>query len=257
MVIQNKNPSEIDWFHTMLRTPHRGTLHGLLGNRGMANHNAEAAIKMMELLQPKPASVVVEIGNGDDVSMEELLEEYEPSRAYLIESTGAFHQGLKAKFEEELESDILSIHTNDAKNLSFLEDSSVDYIYGLNVIYFFEPLSDYLTEFHRILKPGGTILFGASAVASRFDPKYFINTDWDACAEALAKVGFENATKGEPIPTDTDQLIPISAMKKNPIQPVEMPGVEQPSEPSRNSPQNDGTKMRVTIIDHTGRRVQL
>lgn len=208
----------ISRFSEQLRAPQPGSLLGWLARKGMAKHNAESAAKMIELLHPRQSSVIVEIGPGHGMSLQKLLKEYQPLRVHGIEISDAFRRDLEIKFAKELSTGILTIHKNDAKDLSFLADSSVDYIYGLNVIYFLNPLSEYLAEFHRILKPGATLLFGASARAVNLDPKYFINTDWDACVDALAKAGFEHATKGEPIPTNTDRLIPISARKKESLE---------------------------------------
>lgn len=210
---------KIPWFITMfseqLRAPKPGTLVGWFALMRMEDRNRESSKVMVQWLDPKPSSVVVEIGPGHGMALESLLKEYQPSRVYGIEISEAFRQKLQSKFAEQLASGLLSIHNHDAKHLPFLHEASVDYIYALNVIYFLNPLSEYLAEIYRILKPGGTILFGIStAVASVIcDPTYFVNTDWDACTEAIKLAGFENVVRGEGVPRKRGLLVPISAQK--------------------------------------------
>ena len=73
----------------------------------------------------------------------------------------------------------------------------MDAVFAFNVVYFLDPLSLYLQEFHRILKPGGSLNFGVKDVAKNMDQAIYVNTDWDKCIEEMKKSGFENAKAGE------------------------------------------------------------
>ena len=46
------------------------------------------------------------------------------------------------------------------------------------------PLSIYLRELNRILKPGGAVNLGVNTVAKAMDQSVYINTDWGACLDA-------------------------------------------------------------------------
>ena len=48
---------------------------------------------------------------------------------------------------------------------------------------------------HRILKPGGFVVWGCKEPAKLGDPEVFVNTDWDKCLGAMEAAGFR-AEKG-------------------------------------------------------------
>jgi len=58
---------------------------------------------------------------------------------------------LHERFHAEIQQGQVEIHGDDAKDLSFLDDSSVNLVFGIHVIYFLDPLPDYLTEFRRVM----------------------------------------------------------------------------------------------------------
>ena len=43
---------------------------------------------------------------------------------------------------------------------------------------------------HRILKPGGFVVWGCKEPAKLGDPEVFVNTDWDKCLCAMEAAGF-------------------------------------------------------------------
>ena len=47
----------------------------------------------------------------------------------------------------------------------------------------------HLREVHRILKPGGFVVWGCKEPAKQGDPAVFVNTDWERCAEAMVAAG--------------------------------------------------------------------
>ena len=98
-------------------------------------------------------------------------------------------------FREPIGSGTLHIRGEDAASLSFVSDASVDRVLGMNVIYFLDPLDIYLREVHRILKPGGFVVWGCKEPAKQGDPKVFVNTDWDKCLGSMEAAGFR-AEKG-------------------------------------------------------------
>ena len=85
-------------------------------------------------------------------------------------------------------------------SIKFFNSLSILYI---NVIYFLNPLEEYISEFKRILKHNGTILItGKFGPASQMDHSVFKNTDLNKLISTLEKY-FEVSSQfidlGEPI----------------------------------------------------------
>ena len=57
-------------------------------------------------------------------------------------------------------------------------------------------MADYFKELHRILKPGGMLLWTVKDMVKSMDQKVYVNTDWDLVLAALKAAGFE-ASIGE------------------------------------------------------------
>lgn len=86
------------------------------------------------------------------------------------------------------------IRAEDAINMSFLEDDSVDRVFGMNVIYFLDPLDAYLNEIKRVLKPGGKLVWGGKFQVGGVGHHAFKNLDLDKCSAAMREAGFDVAT---------------------------------------------------------------
>ena len=143
--------------------------------------------------------MIVEIGPGAGHATKEFFQKFSPSRFYGIEISEAFRNRLTTDTDLKpfFDSGVFTVHGEDAKELSFIPDNSVDAVFAFYVVYFLCPLSLYLQEFHRILKPGGSLNFGVKDVAKNMDQAIYVNTDWDKCIEEMKKSGFENAKAGE------------------------------------------------------------
>ena len=146
--------------------------------------------------------VVVELGPGSGFSLRTMFNKespLQPSRVYAIEISEVFRQQLMEDKElaTHIESGKLSIHNDDAINLKFIPDNSVDLVFGFNVVYFLFPLDVYLKELNRILKPGGELQFCVKEEAKYMDKQVYANTDWEACLGKMENNGFENVEKTE------------------------------------------------------------
>lgn len=177
-----------------LRSPSPGSFMGWCAQRIMSMGNGSDSIDAASqiLLPSAEKPVIVEIGPGAGYALREFIQKQKPARVYGIEISEAFRNQLSTdkEFKESIEKGVLSLHGNDAKDLSFIQDESVDIIFGFNVIYFLDPLGLYLKECNRILKPGGSLNFGVKEIAKNMDKSIYINTDWDTCVEEMKKEGF-------------------------------------------------------------------
>ena len=200
-----------------MRSPSQGSCVGWVAQKIMSSGSGTDsihAVSSIKLATEKP--VIVEIGPGAGYALRSLIKSFEPSRVYGIEISDAFRKGLSEdeEFAPLMKDEILSLHGDDAKDLSFIPDNSVDLIFAFNVIYFLDPLDAYLKEAHRMLKPGGQINFGVKDMAKNLDNSIYINTDWEVCLEKMKSAGFDTVEKGEVKLDGNLAYIPLTAMKK-------------------------------------------
>ena len=247
-----------------LRAPEPGSLFAIISKRFMNRSNQIPSQQLVDLIHPSPGSVLLEIGPGFGFALEHLFANYQPGRVYGVELSEDFFQGLRTKFAKHFKSGQLVVYNQDAKDLSFfLEDNSVDAIYALNVIYFLNPLPEYLQEFYRVLKPGGKVVFGVYEVAKTMDPTIFVNRDWDVCLEALKQVGFEDAARGQqPLfnarngPQAGTTLTGTKPMPPPPPPPPPVEEVEAEGEGVEPDESNDGEKIEDSVGENENENEQ-
>ena len=75
--------------------------------------------------------------------------------------------------------------------MPYLANGSVDKLFAMNVVYFLDPLPKYLTELNRVLKPGGTLMFGCKFGAVPKDNDVFVNVDEETIVQQLKETGFD------------------------------------------------------------------
>ena len=103
-----------------------------------------------------------------------------------VEISRDFRKELQ-KTIEELPSEISSnieVHGEDCRNMPYLDDASVDAIFGMNVVYFLNPLPEYLGEMNQVLKPGGRLIWGCKFANLPQDNAEFVNVSKSAIVEA-------------------------------------------------------------------------
>jgi len=180
-----------------LRSPTSGSCMGWMAQKimdsGKGVDSIDAASQIATAFGEGP--VIAEIGPGAGHATKELIRSCSPSRFYGIEISEAFRERLTndKDLQPSVASGVLTVHGDDARDLKFIPDNSVELVFAFNVIYFLDPLSSYLQEFHRILKPGGSLHFGVKNMAKDLDSSVYINTDWDECLREMMTVGFEDA----------------------------------------------------------------
>ncbi len=186
-----------------LRSPDQASCFGWMAQKIMSMGKGEDSIDAVSQMRAQvdvKNPVIVELGPGAGYSLREMISSFQPSRLYAIEISEAFRNILTSDndFKASIASGVLSVHGDDAKDLKdFIPDNSVDVIFAFNVIYFLDPLEDYLNEMKRILKPGGKVYFGVKDVAKTFDNSVYVNTDWDVCLDQMKAVGLEDVKQGE------------------------------------------------------------
>jgi cyclopropane fatty-acyl-phospholipid synthase-like methyltransferase len=159
--------------------------------------NTPSTAEAIRRLNLQPEETFLEIGAGNGAGLCEIakLDAY-PKRIVCVEISERFRLELQKKIkilEGELPTGSklpIEIHANDCKEMPYLHNSSVDKIFGMNVVYFLDPLSLYLQEFHRVLKDDGYITFGCKFGLLPEDSKEFVNINADRIVSAMEEEGF-------------------------------------------------------------------
>lgn len=143
--------------------------------------------------------VFVELGAGEGAGIKAIMDGNKdsiPSRIVLVEISDDFRTELMRVVQDDISANPsdntdIEIHSDDCKNMPFLKDDSVDKIFGMNVVYFLDPLAVYLKELHRVLKPGGSIVWGCKFKAVPKDSDVFINVEEEAISNLMKEAGFK------------------------------------------------------------------
>ena len=178
-----------------LRSPNT-FFFGFIAKRLMLVGNQKVIEDSVERLNIKSEDKILEIGSGNGQALIEILKK-NPKKIKVIEISPIFRNHLKNKFAKKIE-----VYENDAKNLrGIINNSSIDKILLINVIYFLNPLELYLKELKRILNKDGTIFIaGKFEAVKTFDDNVFQNkkiTELLKVLKKFFKVSYEFVDLGD------------------------------------------------------------
>ena len=152
------------------------------------------AIRRLDL---QPSDTFVELGAGHGAGLREIAKlKQPPKRIVCVEISNDFRKKLEetiAELPPELSNNI-EVHGEDCRSMPYLDDASVDKIFGMNVVYFLDPLSDYLDEINRVLRPKGKLVWGCKFANLPRDNTEFANVARRAIVDAMGEAGFEVST---------------------------------------------------------------
>lgn len=176
-----------------MREPGEGWM-GQLAISMMDNEgNKTSSEDMVERAGISAEQVVVELGPGNGHFLQKAAAKG-CKKLYGVEISAAFRVHLLNKLAG-LEPAI-DIRADDAKSMQFLQDASVDCVLGMNVVYFLQPLLEYLAEFHRVLKPSGSLFWGCKFEAAKMqDSSVAKNNAQAPIIEAMEAAGFRVRTE--------------------------------------------------------------
>ena len=178
-----------------LRSPN-SFFFGFIAKRLMLVGNQKVIEDSVKRLNIKSEDKILEVGSGNGQALIEILKK-NPKKIKVIEISPIFRNHLKNKFGKKIE-----IYENDAKNLKgIIENSSINKILLINVIYFLNPLELYLKELKRILNKDGTIFIaGKFEAVKTFDDNVFQNkkiTELLKILKKFFKVSYEFVDLGD------------------------------------------------------------
>ena len=165
-----------------LRSPN-SFFFGFIAKRLMLVGNQKVIEDSVKRLNIKSEDKILEVGSGNGQALIEILKK-NPKKIKVIEISPIFRNHLKNKFGKKIE-----VYENDAKNLKgIINNSSIDKILLINVIYFLNPLELYLDELKRILNKDGTIFIAGKFEAGKsFNDNVFKNKQITDLLKVLKK----------------------------------------------------------------------
>ena len=178
-----------------LRSPNT-FFFGFIAKRLMLVGNQKVIEDSVKRLNITSEDKILEVGSGNGQALIEILKK-NPKKIKVIEISPIFRNHLKNKFGKKIE-----VYENDAKNLKgIINNSSIDKILLINVIYFLNPLELYLNELKRILNKDGTIFIaGKFEAVKTFDDNVFQNkkiTELLKVLKKFFKVSYEFVDLGD------------------------------------------------------------
>jgi len=169
----------------------------------------------------KSSDVFVELGAGEGAGLLAILEDdYQkiPSQIHLVEISESMRGELERVIREDLppsaEKTDIRVYGEDCRSMHYLQDNSVDKIFAMNVVYFLDPLPEYLNEIHRVLKPQtGEIVWGCKFDKVPKDNEIFANVEEEKVVKMMEDAGFH--VTSEKINMVPDQECPADSTGEN------------------------------------------
>ncbi|CAB9517360.1 Methyltransferase domain [Seminavis robusta] len=174
---------------------------GYFARKVMRKSNPVSTQVGIQRLDLQPSDVFVELGGGEGAGIKAVFDQPDkvPSMIHLVEISEDFRAELTRVIKEDLPQtdgigNKIEIHGEDCKQMPYLQDNSVSKMFGMNVVYFLDPLPEYLNEIHRVLKPGGVVVFGCKFKNLPKDDNVFINVEEQPITRSMEAAGFQVGT---------------------------------------------------------------
>ena len=197
-----------------LRSPH-GPMANEVG-LFMERINVELYTFCLEHNPPAESEKVLEIGPGNGAFCSQYFLQTKDLVYTGVEMSQEMYEECLVRNKTFVECGRAKFFKGDILNLQ-LNDNTYDAIYGVNVIYFLNPVLDYLNLFHRILKPGGRLSFGLRDGRTMknlpFVDDHFNLYEAEEIVNILRKAGFEHVeyqTAPETIKTLEGQIMTLT-----------------------------------------------
>jgi cyclopropane fatty-acyl-phospholipid synthase-like methyltransferase len=145
-------------------------------------------------INPQKTDVILEVGCGQGVGGVELLRNYQIKSLKCLDISTDQITKAKLNFEKNGSSENSSVHLSKGEDTGF-ENETIDKIYSVEALQYFESIPQFANEAHRILKKGGII-----AVTAHFSSS---QEGYQECRKLLPTVS-----------NNIDKMIPINNVRE-------------------------------------------
>ena len=136
----------------------------------LMNHFNDGIIKQtVDLIPEENDQCIVEIGIGSGKALQLANKKFPDARLYGFDISTKMLKSAESRNKNAIKSGKLKLHLNPIENIP-LSSESVDTLYTINTIYFWNNLDDSCQEVNRVLKKGGYFIIS-------FNPKENIKKD--------------------------------------------------------------------------------
>jgi ubiquinone/menaquinone biosynthesis C-methylase UbiE len=175
-----------------MRAP-TGGLGGWLAKKIMETNasSTREAIRRLELNQD---DTFVELGIGHGESLRKIAEMDKlsfPKRIVCVEISESFRNELQQTIAELPTKLPIEIYAEDCIKMPYLDDGTVTKMFGMNLVYFLNPLPEYLMEINRVMKQNGKVVFGCKFGVVPTKTNEFVNKDPKSIVNAMKEAGFD------------------------------------------------------------------
>lgn len=177
--------------------------------------NASSTRKAIQRLELHQNDTFVELGTGHGASIRKIAEMDNatiPKRIVCVEISQTFRNELQQTIAELPTKLPVEICGEDCIKMPFLGDATVSKMLGMNVVYFLNPLPEYLKEINRVMKQNGIVVFGCKLGVVPNNTDEFVNKDPAYIADAMGEAGFDVAA--EKVEVNAGDYLEIKGTKR-------------------------------------------
>ncbi|MCA0981290.1 class I SAM-dependent methyltransferase [Exiguobacterium aestuarii] len=173
-----------NWVDSQYENP-RGPVGKYIGEKMVRQHRIEVEWTI-EQLQMYPNATVLELGCGAGDAMATILQKQEDVNVVGLDRSKTLIASAKKRNATSIQTRRARLMEGDFHQLA-MTDASIDHVFSIHTLYFWEDVTTVLSEIERVLKPNGTFLI------TYCDGKG--DVQWDGIADRIQKEFIPEATK--------------------------------------------------------------
>ena len=141
-----------EFIDNQYRTP-KGLIGTYIGEKMVWQHKPET-LWTIELLNIQQGESVLELGCGSGYAMKLILEADNAEKVVGLDLSPAVIRSAAIRNKKALQDEKAKLVQGNVKSLPF-EDNQFEKVFSIHTLYFWDELSDTVSEIYRVLKPGG------------------------------------------------------------------------------------------------------
>lgn len=173
-----------NWVDSQYENP-RGPVGKYIGEKMVRQHRIEVEWTI-EQLQMYPNAIVLELGCGAGDAMATILQKWEDVNVIGLDRSKTLITSAEKRNAASIQKGQARLIEGDFHHLA-MTDASVNHVFSIHTLYFWEDATTVLSEIERVLKPNGTF------VITYCDGKG--DVQWDGIANMIHEEFIPKATK--------------------------------------------------------------